>query len=774
MNFLKIVQPQFAQGDLEQIARAQFGLEGEWTALPSERDQNFRISLASGGSVTFKVANADEPADIVGCEIAALEHIARADSSLPVPRVVRTQDGEPAAVIHDSHGRAHLVHVLTYLPGDIIAERRLNAAQLEAMGRLVARLGRALRGFIHAAPAARDLLWDNRLAPKLLDHAHQIKNKADRDLAAAVLGEFRDQALPRLAMLRAQIIHGDAHPWNTLIDEKGWPSGIIDFGDLVHGVLIQDIANTIADFLEGADEIDETIFALVKGYRAVTALEEDELDLILPLIEARLVMTAIIGHIRENNGTSPASYLTGLTALCLPLLRELQSRRETISGLIRRAGAFPPKSAASARTVPELLARRRRVMGDKLYLFYDPPLHLVEGEGLWLTDADGKRYLDCYNNVPHVGHCHPYVSEAIARQARRLATNTRYVTDEAIDYAERLAATTVGGLTAVAFVNSGSEANDVAWRMAKAWTKKGGGLCMDFAYHGITDASDAFSPSNAPEAPLRDFIRTLPPPDDYRGPYRRGESDLAARYAALADAPIASLNEAGHGVAAFILDSAFMTNGMIEAPQGYVAQVVEKVRKAGGLFIADEVQSGFGRLGSDLWGHRHHGVEPDFITIGKPAGNGHPLGAVITRPEILAHFTSEAAFFSTFGGNNVSCAAGIAVLDVIRDEGLIENAKLTGAYLKEGLRDLMKRHAIIGDVRGTGLALGMELVHDRKTRAPAADLQAPLLNLMRDEGVLVGAEGALGNIVKIRPPIVFRKEHADIVIAAFDRALGRL
>jgi 4-aminobutyrate aminotransferase-like enzyme/aminoglycoside phosphotransferase (APT) family kinase protein len=774
MNFLKIVQPRFERSELERIAREDFGLEGEWTSLPSERDQSFHIELFSGESVTFKVANADEPPDIIDCEIAALQHIARSDPSLPVPRVVMTRKGKPTAAIRDARARTHLVRVLSYLEGEIVAERRLTTQQLESIGRLVARLGKALRGFIHPAPAARDLLWDNRLAPKLLDHAHLIANAADRKLAADVLERFRDETLPRLAMLRAQIIHGDAHPCNVLVDERGWPAGIIDFGDLVHSVLIQDVANMIADFLESTDAIDDIIFPLVKGYREVTALEEDELDLVLPLIEVRLVMTAIIGHVRASNGTAPMSYLTDLTPRSLPRLRDLMSRRPEIANLIRRAGAFPPARSADPPSVPELVARRRNNMGDKLYLFYDPPLHLVRGDSVWLMDAGGRRYLDCYNNVPHVGHCHPYVSEAIARQARRLNTNTRYVTDESVEYAERLAATAAAGLTAVTFVNSGSEANDVAWRMAKVWTRRRGGLCMEFAYHGITEASDAFSPSNAPNAQLKDFIRTLAPPDDYRGPYRRGEAKLAERYAALADSPINSLNETGLGVAAFMLDSAFMTNGMLEAPAGYVAQVVEKVRKAGGLFIADEVQSGFGRLGSDMWGHRHHGVVPDFITIGKPAGNGHPLGAVITRPEILSHFTGEAAFFSTFGGNNVSCAAGIAVLDVIRDENLIENAKETGAYLKQGLRNLMDRHAIIGDVRGTGLALGMELVLDRKTRAPASHTQITLLNLVRDEGVLVGGEGAAGNIIKIRPPIVFRREHADIAIAAIDRAVARL
>jgi 4-aminobutyrate aminotransferase-like enzyme len=234
------------------------------------------------------------------------------------------------------------------------------------------------------------------------------------------------------------------------------------------------------------------------------------------------------------------------------------------------------------------------------------------------------------------------------------------------------------------------------------------------------------------------------------------------------------LEEAGLGLAAAMIDSAFMTNGMLDVAPGYLQSVCEKVRAAGGLFIADEVQSGFGRMGTALWGHRHHGVVPDFVTIGKPAGNGHPLGVVVTRPEILDRFTKSAAFFSTFGGNNVSCAAGIAVLDVIRDEGLIDNARDSGALLKRGLEGLMRKHDLIGDVRGVGLAVGMELVRDRKTLEPAAREAAKLLSLIRDEGVLVGGEGKLSNIVKIRPPMVFQPEHAEIAVAAIDRAFARL
>ena len=413
-------------------------------------------------------------------------------------------------------------------------------------------------------------------------------------------------------------------------------------------------------------------------------------------------------------------------------------------------------------------------MGDKLYLFYDPPLHLVRGEGVWLFDAEGKRYLDCYNNVPHVGHCHPYVTEAIVRQARRLNTNTRYVTDESIEYAERLAETLDASLSAVAYVNSGSEANDLAWRMARAWTGRSGGLAMEFAYHGVTEATDALSPSGSASGRVAPHVRTLPPPDDYRGPYKRGEPDLGLRYAALADRSIRELEATGHGLGATLIDSAFMTNGMLEAPAGYLTAIAEKTRQAGGLFVADEVQSGFGRMGSAMWGHQHHGCVPDFVTIGKPAGNGFPLGAVVTRPEILDHFMKESAFFSTFGGNNVACAAGIAVLEVIRDEELIANARRTGALLKAGLQALRARHEIIGDVRGIGLSLGLELVRDRGSLEPAPLETKRLLSLARDQGVLVGGEGKFANIVKIRPPIVFRPDHAAMAIDALDRALARL
>lgn len=771
MTMLDNLQPPDVPLDVLSTCAAQrFGLSGTWSRLAGERDLNYRIEEENGSRWVFRLCNANEDIAIFDCQVKALEHIARIDASLPVPRVRRTVDNELMGSV-DYNGQIYPVIVLSYLSGAPIGTTRLPGETLYEVGRLIARLGKALRGFSHGAPASRHLAWDHRRLPDLLGHIDLLP-AAEHGRVRRILEGFCSETLPQLDRLRNQIIHSDAHPDNMLID-NGNVSGVIDFGDMVFGTLVQDIANTIADFMfPGADNV-HIIYEIVRGYNSITQLEEDELDLLMPLIESRLLMTPLVFALRQKGGAPEASY-ADVAGRAFPLLNDVEAKRDEIVKTIRRAGNFPPKSLPVSVDVSDMLQRRKAVMGNNLYMFYDTPIHLAKGEGVWLTAVDGKRYLDCYNNVPHVGHCHPYVTEAIHRQSRILNTNTRYLSEHALEYAERLTATLDPSLTAVAFVNSGSEANDIAWRMAKVWTGRSGGLAMEFAYHGITDAVDPFSPSN--DLPAWNFphMRAIPAPDDYRGPYKRGENDIARRYADLADGPIAELQQSEYGVAAAMVDSAFMTNGMLEAPEGYLRQVVDKIHAAGGLFIADEVQSGFGRMGTAMWGHQHHGVVPDFVTLGKPAGNGHPIGVVITRPEILDHFTRAATFFSTFGGNNVSCAAGLAVLDVIRDEDLVENARKTGAYFKSRLLELKHKHPLIGDVRGTGLALGVELVYDRQTLEPAKAETKRLANMMRDRGVLIGTEGILGNILKLRPPAVFKPQHVDIVIDALDRALQEL
>lgn len=782
MKFLKIIAPRFSLEQIAELAARHYGLRGQIDLLYSERDQNFRLREDNGGTWTLKIASVEEDPAIIDCQIEVMRHIEAVDPALPVPRVRLSVDGAPTVTIKASDGASHIFYVLSYLPGQLLDEAPVTQAALYSQAAMVARLGRAMRGFYHPAPAGRELLWDVRLLPRFLEHADKLPDPARQKQARAIIEHFAADTLPRMKALRSQPVHADVNEANMIVDpdDPARVTGIIDFGDIIHGTLVQDVAAIVAERPFRDMPVLDGITEGVRGYNSVTKLEPEEADILYDVIVSRLLLTPLINAWRAAETPDQPGYMHTWTDSVFRTIDALQEAgRDTVTARIRAACGLSSwqqeqPDAGKTPNVEELVERRKKVMGSKLYVFYDPPLHMVKGEGVWLTDASGRRYLDAYNNVPHVGHCHPHVVEAITRQVRTLNTNTRYLGEQVLEYAERLGATLPGDLKVCAFVNSGSEANDVAWRMARAWTGNSGGLTMEFAYHGITEAIDAFSPSCSNSGRIAPHMRTLVSPDDYRGPHRRGEPDLAARYAAYADEAIESLHQAGMAPAAFMVDSAFLTNGAPNVPEGYLAQVFAKVRAAGGLCIADEVQSGFGRMGTNMWGHAHHGVTPDIVTIGKPAGNGHPLGVVITRPEIMDAFVEEAAFFSTFGGNNVSCAAGLAVLDVIDRERLIENARETGAFLKKGLTALIERHDVIGDVRGTGLTLCIELVRDRNSLEPAKAETDRTLNLMRDEGILVGNEGLHGNIVKIRPPMIFNREHAGLVLNALDRALARL
>lgn len=779
MKFLKIIRPVIKLDKIAACLQSQYGLSGRLTELYSERDLNCRLIEPGGAQWVVKIASIEEDRAVIECQLQAMRHIERVDPTLPVPRVRRTTDGRDCIDIEDGAGATYYLYVLSFLPGDVAEDHPCHPDFVATIGRMVARLGIATRGFFHPAAGGRELLWDIRMAERFLPYTDRLTRPNSRDMAREIITGLVERVLPRLDALRAQIIHGDIHRQNLIVDPLAPTriTGMIDFGDIIHAPIAMDLGNLAGEFLLTPDTALSNLLALTDGYNQVTPLTAEEIELIYDLTIGRALLAPLINRYRQTETPDICDYLqasgeTGLESIAA--LQELG--RTAVTGMLRDVclGRTAPRpTGGAAASVAAMRTRREGLLGDS-YLFYDPPLHMVRGDGIWLFDVEGRRYLDCYNNVPHIGHCHPAVVDALTRQIATLNTNTRYLGNEVLDYAERLGATMSGRLTACAFVNSGSEANDIAWQMAKSYTGNAGGLVMEFAYHGITEAIHGFSPSANANGTVPAHIRTLMPPDDYRGPYKRGTPNLAQLYADDADRAIASLAEAGLKPAAFMVDSAFMTNGMLEAPQGYLAAVTNKLQAAGGLLIADEVQSGFGRMGRFMWGYSHHGVEPDIVTIGKPAGNGHPLGVVVTTPEILRHFQRQTAFFSTFGGNNVSCAAGLAVLDVIEREALIANAGRSGAYLKQGLAKLAARHRLIGDVRGSGLALGVELVRDRHTLEPAKTETKRLVNLMRDEGVLIGSEGVHANIIKIRPPIVFTTDHAEQVIQAMDRSLSQL
>ncbi|MCP5085196.1 MAG: aminotransferase class III-fold pyridoxal phosphate-dependent enzyme [Rhodobacteraceae bacterium] len=780
IKFLDRNPPRFSVSEARRIAQKLFDLTGYFTPLDSERDQNFRIHTQQGHGYVLKFSNVDEEPGVIDFQTQALLHIEQQDPALPVPRVVRTRDGAAFEIVKASRGTQHIVYVLTYLPGVILDDVAQTPTLWRNLGRQIARLDLALRGFFH--PHARhDLLWDLLRCTDLRPHTVHIADTAARQNIEAVLDHMAVEIMPRLKRLRHQVIHADAHSNNTLThpQQPDTITGILDFGDMVYAPLVAEVA--IAADVDGLppDELIDTLCHLVAGFDSVVPLEEEEIDLVYDLVLARLAATATIIAWRKVMTPNRPAYLHDVeVSYWETIARLINIGRATIRDSLRTACRFPPYCPLNGASdvsddTEHLLARRYHVLGTKLSLFYSQPLHIERGRGPWLYNAQGKAYLDAYNNVPVVGHCHPHVVKAIARQMAALNTNTRYLYRSILDYAERLTGLLPGNLSVCVFVNSGSEANDVAWRIAQFITGQRGALVMEDAYHGITETTAHLSTYDLRRG-LAPHVQTLMSPDPYRGVYRHGEPHLAERYAADAERAIADLAKAGLKPAAFMIDTTFLSNGVPDVPAGYVAAVTAKVRAGGGLLIADEVQAGFGRFGTHMWGHLAHDVIPDIVTLGKPVGNGYPLGIVVTTPDILNAFVEETGLFSTYGGNPVACAAGMAVLDVIENEGLLANARVTGDYLREGLRGLMSRHTWLGDVRGWGLLAGIELVRDRTTREPADTETKRLLDLMRDNGVLIGCEGPFDNVLKIRPPLVFKRNHADILIEALDRSLAAL
>ncbi|MGO4334158.1 aspartate aminotransferase family protein [Labrys sp. KB_33_2] len=421
-----------------------------------------------------------------------------------------------------------------------------------------------------------------------------------------------------------------------------------------------------------------------------------------------------------------------------------------------------------------LLARRERLLGRNMSLFYQEPVHLVRGEGVWLWDDEGRRYLDCYNNVPHVGHCHPRVVEAITRQASTLNTHTRYLHEGILDYVERLTATFDTNLNAAILTCTGSEANDVALRMAQAMTGRIGVIATDHTYHGNTAAVSQLSTRMPPVGGFGGHVRHVPAPDSYRPLGGAPGAAFAGAFASKIEEAIASLEASPHGFSALIIDPFFANEGFPDLPRGFLDRTVSVVRKAGGLVIADEVQPGFGRTGSHMWGHQRAGFLPDIVTLGKPMANGHPVGGVVANIDTLNTFRKAFRYFNTFGGNPVSCAAAMAVLDVIEEERLIENAGTVGAHARAGFERLAGKHALIGDIRGSGLFMGTEFVLDRTTKEPAPEQASRIVNAMRERGVLMGKIGVHQCATKIRPPMPFSKEHADLMLSTLDDVLSGL
>ncbi|MGH9410132.1 MAG: aminotransferase class III-fold pyridoxal phosphate-dependent enzyme [Vicinamibacterales bacterium] len=759
--------PALSIAEAVEIARRVYGLETAASTLPSERDQNFALETRGGERFVLKMANAADGRGLLDAQNAAIEHVGR---KTPLcQRVIPAIDGRSIA---DAGG--HAVRLLTWLPGEPIASLSdPPPALFEDLGRAVAELDAALDDFDHAE-VHRPFYWDLAGGLALVhDLAPSISEPRMRAFVRSIAGAVQRRDGGRLPLLPRAVRHNDLNDHNVLVNAipsgaKSTVTGILDFGDIVYTYAIADLAVAMAYAILGKADPLPIACAVVRGYQKGRPIEDDEIDALFGLVELRLCMSVSIAArqqmMRPDNGYLSISQ----NAIRDTLPRLLALDRDAIDAALRQA-------RARARTRPgHTLAARRRLVGRNLSISYRRPVSLVRGWMQYVYDESGRRYLDAYNNVPHVGHSHPHIVEAAAEQMRVLNTNTRYLHDNLVRYAERLIATLPEPLRVCYFVNSGSEANELALRLARARTRRRGTIVLDAAYHGNTATLIAISPYkfDGPGGEGRPaWVRVVPIPDVYRGEYKADDARAGARYAEFVARAAGELGATEYGLAAFIAESAPSVGGQIILPSGYLAAAYDAVREAGGVAIADEVQTAYGRIGTHFYAFQSQGTVPDVVVLGKPIGNGYPLGAVVTTPEIAASFDNGMEFFSTFGGSTVSCAVGLAVLDVVETQHLQRHAHDVGAALLRRLSSLAD-HENVGDIRGSGLFVGIELVTDRRTLEPATEMAAAVANRMRDEGVLLGTDGPFANVLKIRPPMPFDGDDAELLAATLTRVLA--
>jgi 4-aminobutyrate aminotransferase-like enzyme/Ser/Thr protein kinase RdoA (MazF antagonist) len=794
--------PRYAAAAVTRLARELYGLEAVATPLPSERDQNFLLTVESGertDRLVLKIANAAEDRGLLEAQNALLDHL----SSLGLcPRVLRTTAGEAIALGPEGH----YVRLLTWIPGEPLAAiADPPAALLDDLGRRLGQLDRALADLDHPA-LHREFHWDLAQAFHVVRrYGGLIADDGLRGLVDRMSAHVEARDARALSRVRRSVIHGDVNDHNVLVarlgvrpgsdrgqtgvrpgSDPGSPAirGFLDLGDAVHSYTVADLAIAIAyAVLDKPDPLATAVF-ITRAYHAEYPLTDDELSVLFGLVQLRLCVSVCMAACQQPE--RPRDEYLGISQVpirrTLPLLAAIHpdAAEEQFRAGVRSCFLHGPASRTAVqetRSDPGPLSatdRRRELIAPNVSIGYSRPLKLARGWMQYLYDDEGRRYLDAYNNVPHVGHSHPRVAAVVADQLRALNTNTRYLHDGLWQFAERLVATLPDPLRVCYFVNSGSEANELALRLARAHTGAHDVIVQDAAYHGNTTTLIDISPYkfNGPGGQGKPaWVHVAPLPDDYRGPYKRGDAQAGAKYADAVGELVAELRRRDVRPAAFVAETCPSVGGQIVPPQGYLEAAYRHVRSAGAVCIADEVQTAYGRLGTHFYAFEAQEVVPDIVVLGKPIGNGYPLGAVVTTREIAASFDNGMEFFSTFGGSTASCAVGLAVLDVVREERLPSHARRVGERLLVGLRSLASAHPLIGDVRGSGYFLGVELVKDRITLEPAADAASIVVNRMRDDGVLIGTDGPLHNVLKIRPPMPFDDGDADRLVAALDAAL---
>ena len=651
-----------------------------------------------------------------------------------------------------------VARLLNYLEGEFLGDAEHTAELFKSFGKFLAEMDLQLRDFRNYVIEARQLKWDLQHFLLNEEYVQYITNPADRKIAAYFFQQFKENVTPVLPSLQKQIIHGDANEWNTLV-QGNKISGLTDFGDLCYSQLINELAIALAYSLLGKDDPIKWAIPVVSEYHKSFPLQEKEIEILYWLIAARLC-TSVCNSAFERIQRPENTYIQISEKPAWKMLRKwvtinpIHARNE-----FRLACGFEiPKE----KSVDEVSAERFKYVGSIFSISYKKPIYMERAVFQYMFDKYGNSYLDAYNNIPHVGHSHPRVVEAGQKQIAKLNTNTRYLYDQINKYSANLLNHFPKPLNKVFLVNSGSAASDLAIRLARNFTGKKRVAAIEHGYHGNTQSVIEISHykfGGKGGKGASENVLCLSIPDSYRGEFKTENAGLS-----YAKDAIQQINNSEEEIAAFIAEPIVGCGGQVPLAKNYLKEIYAAIRNQNGVCISDEVQTGFGRLGDVFWGFEQHGVVPDIVILGKPMGNGHPIGAVITTDEIADAFNNGMEFFSSFGGNPVSCAIGQTVLNVLEEEQLQQNAKMVGDYYIQQLSQLQQKYECIGDVRGSGLFIGFEFVKNRLTLEPDTELAQKVKNELRNHHILVGTDGPFDNVIKSKPPLCFSKENVDEVI----------
>jgi len=684
------------------------------------------------------------------------------------PKPVPFLNGENVRIIQIK-GTSKIYRLLSYLEGKFLGEINQTKEIIRSFGKSLARLNKSLFYWSDIHIKSRQLEWDMQQYVVSKNYLNEISSKKVRKIIHYFMNQYEENVVPFFSDLRKSTIHNDANNWNILFKGND-VSGVIDFGDISYSHLINELAIAISYTCFNKENPLEWAIALLESYNHIFPLEKKEIEVLYYTIAMRLCIS--ISNSNHYQKLFPENKYISISQK--PAIELLWKWIEInpVEAENKFKGAVGIK-VEKTKSLKEMVKGRKTYLGSNISLSYDKPIFMNKAAFQYMYDSYGNTYLDAYNNIPHVGHSHPLVVEASKKQSSVLNTNTRYLYDSLEEYSEKLISLFPKKLCKVFYVNSGSEASDLAIRMARYHTKNESVVVIENGYHGHTQTGINISDykfNNKKGTGQKDYILKLDIPDTFNGKYKVDDKDAGYKYANDAKKILNNYNDS---IAAFISEPILSCAGQVPLASNYLKNLYPSIKEKGGVCISDEVQTGFGRLGKYFWGYESQEVVPDIIVLGKPMGNGHPMGAVITTSEIANSFSKGVEFFSSFGGNPISCKIGLSVLNVIKMENLQKNSEEVGNYYKKLLIDLKDKYSSISDIRGSGLFIGIEFSNPNNM-TPDSYKAELLKNELKNNGILVGTDGPYNNVIKSKPPLCFSKKNAKEVVEKIDIILKKI